>query len=90
MNIEWKPRWDDWHSSKARHENKLVCFGIIAGHLEATQQIRTPDGLAGEDTLASLGIALVNAYESDPYNDEPFDLVCEEALLKYFPVEEEK
>lgn len=85
MYIEWKtPTWDEWKQPGALRENKLVCFGFIAGYLDAGGHIRIPDGIAGEDALASLGRALVSAYDgTDP--DDPFDLVCEETLMHYFP-----
>lgn len=88
MTINWTPDWNEWKQPGALRDNKLVCFGIIAGYLDAGGHIRLPDGIAGEDAVASLGRAVVSAYESDPNIDEPFDLVCHDILERYFPIDE--
>ena len=90
VTVNWERPWDEWHNATNLHENKLVCFGLHAGFLAENGYIRIPSGLSGEDAVASLGIAMVKAYEAagdDIYG--PFDLFCEAVLRIYFPVEKE-
>ena len=90
MDFHWKPRWDDWHTAQSLRENKLVCFGLYAGYLAEQGKIKLPSGLQGEDAIASLGIAVVNAFEhpDTPDFDEPFDCFCIDQLIQYFGVKE--
>lgn len=90
MDINWKPRYDDWNSAQSLRENMLVCFGLYAGYLAEQGKITIPSGLAGEDAVASLGIAVVNAFRSPstPDVDGPFDCFCIDQLIQYFGVKE--
>jgi len=90
MDVCWKPTFNEWNNPKHLHENKLVCFGIYAAQLEAAGHIKPISWERDYDAIASLGMKVVKAYEDAGVDiDEPFDLFCESALLKYFAKQED-